>query len=161
MAVIASNRPALTLLDGGDAIAVCNSRVRTFAGRAIRLVAKQQTAALLATLVDYAVMASCASGAGMSPALATACGALVGTFVGFALGRRWVFRACEANALGQLWRYLAVSLVSLVSNAAGEALLVGAGLHYLAARPIISVAVGLGWNLPMQQFFVFRRAPDR
>lgn len=160
MPVIASNRPALTLLDGGDAIALCNSRVRTFAGRLVRLVAKQQTAALVATLVDYAVMAACASGAGMSPALATACGALVGTFVGFALGRRWVFRAAEASALGQLWRYLAVSLVSLVGNAAGEALLVGAGLHYLAARPIISIAVGLGWNLPMQQFFVFRRAPS-
>jgi len=156
--VIASNRPALTLLDGGDSIALCNSRVRTFAGRVVRLVAKQQTAALAATLVDYAVMTACASGAGMSPALATACGALVGTFVGFALGRRWVFRAAEANALGQLWRYLAVSLVSLVGNAAGEALLVGAGLHYLAARPIISIAIGLGWNLPMQQFFVFRRA---
>jgi putative flippase GtrA len=121
-----------------------------------RLVAKQQTAALLATAVDYAVMTACASGAGISPALATACGALVGTFVGFTLGRRWVFRAVDGGALPQAWRYLAVSLVSLAANASGEALLVRTGLHYLAARPIISTTVGLGWNLPMQQFFVFR-----
>ena len=92
----------------------------------------------------------------MNPALATACGALVGMFVGFGLGRRWVFAATGASALGQAWRYLVVSLVSLVANAGGEAALVGAGLHYLAARPIISISVGLGWNLPMQQFFVFR-----
>ena len=157
MAVIAGNRREFTVSTDGDSIAFCNSRFRMFAGRLLRLVAKQQTAALLATLVDYAVMAACASGAGMSPALATACAALVGTFVGFVLGRRWVFRAVETTALGQAWRYLAVSLVSLVANALGEALLVGTGLHYLAARPIISTAVGLGWNLPMQQFFVFRR----
>lgn len=146
--------------DGGS-IAICNSRFRTVTGRLARLVAKQQTAALLATLVDYAVMAACASGAGMTPAWATACGALVGTFVGFVLGRQWVFRAVETTALAQAWRYLAVSLISLIANAGGEALLVGAGLHYLAARPIISTAVGLGWNLPMQQFFVFRRPTRR
>jgi hypothetical protein len=50
-----------------------------------------------------------------------------------------------------------VSLASLVGNAGGEGLLVGLGLHYLVARPIISLAVGLGWNLPMQRFFVFQR----
>ncbi len=145
--------------DAGDgrSFAICNSRVRDFARRLVRLVAKQQTAALAATLVDYLVMAACASGAGMSAAAATACGALVGMFVGFTLGRRWVFEAVEASAMTQAWRYFAVSLVSLVANAAGEAALVGAGLHYLAARPVISTAVGLGWNLPMQQLFVFRR----
>lgn len=155
--VIAGDDREFPVFRRGPSIAFCNSRFRTFAGRVVRLVAKQQTAALLATVVDYAVMAACASGAGMSPAIATACGAFVGTFVGFFLGRQWVFRAVGTSALSQAWRYLAVSLASLAANAAGEALLVGAGLHYLAARPIISTAVGLGWNLPMQQFFVFRR----
>lgn len=130
---------------------------RVFARSAlVRLAAKQQTAALMATVVDYSVMSGCASGAGMNAALATACGALVGTFVGFALGRRWVFRAVDGAALPQWWRYLVVSLMSLLANAGGEALLVRTGLHYLAARPIISTTVGLGWNLPMQQLFVFR-----
>jgi putative flippase GtrA len=155
--VITGERREIPVSTASDSIAICDYGFRVFSGRLVRLVAKQQTAALLATLVDYAVMAACASGAGMSAASATACGSLVGMFVGFALGRRWVFRAVETNAFGQAWRYLAVSLVSLLANAGGEALLVGAGLHYLAARPIISIAVGLGWNLPMQQFFVFRR----
>jgi putative flippase GtrA len=141
--VITGERREIPVSTASDSIAICDYGFRVFSGRLVRLVAKQQTAALLATLVDYAVMAACASGAGMSAASATACGSLVGMFVGFALGRRWVFRAVEAHALGQAWRYLAVALVS--------------GLHYLAARPIISTAVGLGWNLPMQQFFVFRR----
>ena len=143
-------------MNSSDAIASNHCPSPPFARRLVQLVAKQQTAALSATAVDYAVMTACASGAGMSPVVATACGALVGTFVGFTLGRRWVFRARDGSALAQAWRYLAVSLVSLVANAAGEALLVRAGLHYLAARPIISTGVALGWNLPMQQFFVFR-----
>jgi putative flippase GtrA len=129
--------------------------------RLARLAAKQQSAALLATAVDYVVMTACASGAGMNPALATACGALVGAVVGFTLGRHWVFRAANGDALAQAWRYLAVSLVSLLANAGGEALLVRTGLHYLAARPIISTTVGLGWNLPMQQLFVFRGPPRK
>jgi len=137
--------------------AFCKPGLRAAAGRLFRLVAKQQTAALAATLVDYVVMAACASGFGMRPTWATAFGSLAGMFIGFALGRRWVFRAADATALGQLGRYVAVSLASLVANAAGEGLLVGLGLHYLAARPIISLAVGLGWNLPMQKLFVFRR----
>ena len=139
------------------AVAFRQTRLRDAAGRLARLVAKQQTAALVATLVDYAVMAACASGFGMHPSWATACGSLVGMFVGFALGRRWVFRAGHATPTGQFCRYAAVSLASLVANAGGEGLLVGLGLHYLVARPIISIAVGLGWNLPMQHFFVFRR----
>ena len=138
-------------------VAFCNSGARGVVGRFLRLVAKQQTTALLATVADYAVMTACASGGGVSPPLATACGALIGAVVGFVLARRWVFRAVEATPLVQAWRYLAVSVVSLAANAAGEALLVRAGLHYLAARPIISVTVGLAWNLPMQQLFVFRR----
>lgn len=141
-------------------VAARDFRVAGYARRLLRLVAKQQSAALLATLVDYAVMTACAGGAGMTPALATACGALAGTFVGFALGRRWVFRAIGGAPWAQAGRYGAVSLVSLVANAGGEALLVRTGLHFLAARPIISIAVGLGWNLPMQQYFVFR-APRR
>lgn len=155
--VIAGDRPRLVRAGDGEAFAICNDRVDGLARRLVRLVAKQQTAALAATIVDYGVMTACASGAGLSPPLATACGSLVGMFVGFALGRRWVFDARGTSAIGQAWRYFAVSLVSLVANAAGEAALVGAGLHYLAARPLISTAVGLGWNLPMQQFFVFRR----
>ena len=157
VARILNDRREFATAGSDRSLAFCKTPFRSFAGRVGRLVAKQQTAALLATAVDFAVMTACVGGAGMNPALGTACGALVGTVVGFVLGRRWVFRALESTAFGQAWRYVAVSLVSLVANAAGEALLVAAGMHYLAARPIISITVGLGWNLPMQQFFVFRR----
>ncbi len=154
--VIAGNLPTESASEGVPPFAICK-KARRPAVRLVRLVAKQQTAALAATLVDYVVMVACASGVGLSAARATAMGALVGMFVGFTLGRRWVFDAVDAQPLAQAWRYFVVSLVSLVANASGEGFLVGAGLHYLAARPIISTAVGLGWNLPMQQFFVFRR----
>ena len=124
-----------------------------------RLVAKQQTAALLATAVDYLVMTACVRAGRLHPATATACGAAVGTVVGFSISRRWVFAASSGSRVRQLWRYCAVSLLSLVMNCAGEGLLVHAGLHYLAARPAVSLTVGLGWNLPMQSCFVFRRRP--
>lgn len=109
----------------------------------------------MATAVDYGVMIACVSIGSLKAMTATACGALVGSIVGFTLSRRWVFRRTDAPVYAQMVRYIGVSLLSLLANVGGEALLVGAGLHYLAARPIISVAVALAWNLPMQCLFVF------
>ena len=155
--MIASEPNQIDARADGRAIAKCNSATPGVAGYLARLVAKQQTTALAATVVDYLVMAACVSGAGLGPSLGTALGALAGTVVGFALARRWVFRASDGPRLAQASRYVAVSLVSLVANTAGEECLVRAGLQYVAARTIVSVVVGLAWNLPMQQLFVFGR----
>ena len=137
--------------------AECGLPRRELARYLVRLVAKQQTTAVAATAVDYLVMIVGVSGVGLHPSTATALGALAGTVLGFVLARRWVFRASDGPPLTQASRYVAVSLVSLVANSAGEGLAVRCGLQYIVARTLVSVIVGLAWNLPMQHLFVFRR----
>ena len=116
---------------------------------------RQQAAAAVATLVDYAVMALAVSAAGISAGAATALGALAGCVVGFSTLRRMAFHDDDTAVRTQAIRYALVSLVGLTANACGEELLVRAGLSYLAARPVISLLVAVGWSFPMQRRFVF------
>lgn len=93
----------------------------------------------------------------LSPVLAAPLGATVGAVINFALNRRWVFRADDVPVMGQAARYAFVSGASAGWNALGEHLLFNVlGLHYVLARVIVSVAVSLGWNFPMQRCWVYR-----
>jgi putative flippase GtrA len=126
-----------------------------------RRLGKLQAVALLATAVDHAVMIAAVRAGVLAPAAATALGALCGSLVAFLLGRRWVFGAHGDAMVGQALRYLVVSALSLGLNVAGEALLVRAGVHYVVARVAVALAVGLGWNFPLQRRWVFVAAPSR
>jgi putative flippase GtrA len=121
----------------------------------LRCLGKLQAAALLATAVDHAVMIAAVRFAALAPATATALGALSGAGVAFALGRRWVFGATGDAMVAQALRYGTVSALSLLFNVLGEALLVRAGVHYIVARVLVALAVGLGWNFPLQRRWVF------
>lgn len=93
----------------------------------------------------------------LSPVLGAALGAALGAVVNFLLNRRWVFHAERAPVAGQALRYALVSLASAGWNALGEHLLFKVfGLHYVVARVLVSVAVSLGWNFPLQRGWVFR-----
>ena len=92
------------------------------------------------------------------PALAAAMGALCGAVMNFVLGRRWVFQARSSGILPQAARYAAVAAASAGWNALGEYLLHNAAhVEYVLARAVVSLMVGLAWNFPLQQRFVFRR----
>jgi putative flippase GtrA len=124
--------------------------------RTVTLLSQHQLSSLVATGVDYIVMIVCVSAFGLSPVLGTVLGALCGAVTSFTLGRRWVFDARRGELRGQALRYGLVSAVSLCCNAAGEWLLVRAGLQYVVARVVASLVVGVGWNFPMHRHFVFR-----
>lgn len=117
---------------------------------------RHQAGAVLATAVDFGVMALLVSGVGLSPVLGTVAGATCGAVSNFTLGRRWIFRAQGGAPSAQALRYLLVSACSLGLNAGGEWLLaVRLGLGYLLARAIVAASVSLLWNYPMQRHFVF------
>ena len=126
--------------------------------RTVTLLSQHQLASLVATGVDYCIMIACVSLFGLSPVLGTVLGALCGGVTSFTLGRRWFFDARAGDVRAQALRYSLVSLLSLVGNAAGEWLLVRAGVQYVLARVVASTTVGLLWNFPMHRHFVFR--PD-
>jgi putative flippase GtrA len=118
---------------------------------------RHQTGSLVATVVDYSVMIALVSLGGAPPAVGTAAGAASGGAVNFLLGRRWIFRATGHKTAPQAVRYIIVSLGSLLLNTAGVyALAELLRVQYVAARVMVSVAVSLLWNYPLQRTFVFR-----
>ena len=120
------------------------------------LLSQHQVGALIATSVDYGVMILCVSLVGATPVWGTVLGSIAGAFVSFTLGRRWIFDAERGQLAGQALRYALVSGLSLCGNAAGEWLLVRAHVHYVVARILASLVVGVAWNFPMHRHFVFR-----
>ena len=123
---------------------------------------RHQLGAVAATAVDFATMITVVERLGLSPVVGTVIGASVGAATNFWLGRVWVFRAHSGHLAAQGSRYAVVSATSAGWNALGEHL--GhdvAGMQYVLARVVVSIAVSLLWNFPMQQRFVFRDGRDR
>lgn len=121
---------------------------------------KLQLVAVAATAFDHAIMIVTVRTAAISPAAATAFGALGGALLAFALGRGWVFAAARQAIAPQAARYGVTALASLLLNVAGEYLLVRAGVHYIIARAGVALIVGVAWNFPMQRYFVFAPRGD-
>src|SRR5260370_1087054 len=107
------------------------------------LLSQHQVGALAATSVDYGVMILCVSLLGATPVLGTIVGSVAGAFVSFTLGRHWIFDAETGSLMAQALRYALVSALSLCGNAFGEWLLGHAHLHYIVARVVASLVVGL------------------
>ena len=121
------------------------------------LLLKHQAGSLVSTTVDLGTMTVLVELGALAPEAATAVGAALGAICNFTLGRRWIFAAQKARLIPQAFRYGLVSLTSLALNAAGEGLLYRwGGIQYFVARVIVSIAVSLCWNYPMQRRFVFR-----
>lgn len=124
----------------------------------LALFSRHQVAAVLATIVDFGVMALLVEVVGLRPFLATLGGATAGAFTNFQLGRHWIFAAREEGAAPQALRYALVSGASAGLNALGEyAMHDVLGVDYLPARAVIAVSVSVLWNFPMHRRFVFRR----
>ncbi len=122
-----------------------------------RTLGRHQIGATVATATDFGTMISCVELLGMSPVAATAIGATLGAVTNFTLGRQWIFRRQSGAFLGQATRYALVSAASAGWNTLGEhALHDRAHVQYVLARALISVAVSLVWNFPLQRRFVFQ-----
>ena len=95
--------------------------------------------------------------AGLTPVQGTAVGASVGALANFVLGRIWIFRRRWGGLGSQAIRYAAVAAASAMWNTLGEHLVHDVmHVQYIVARALVSIAVSLIWNFPMQRRFVFR-----
>jgi putative flippase GtrA len=123
---------------------------------------RHQIGALAATLLDFSVMVTCVQRLGMDPVAATAVGATIGAVTNFMLARAWIFRRHSGHVVGQALRYAVVSGGGAVWNTVGEHLMHDVEhMQYAVARLLVSVAVSLLWNFPMQRRFVFREGSGR
>ncbi len=127
-----------------------------------RTLARHQLGALAATAVDFATMILAVERLGVAPTLGTALGATVGAVTNFLLGRVWIFRVGRGGWARQAVRYAVTSGASAGWNTLGEYLLHDrAHLQYVWARIVVSGAVSLLWNFPVQRGFVFREGAAR
>jgi putative flippase GtrA len=123
---------------------------------------RHQAGAIAATLLDFSVMVACVQRLGLSPDAGTAIGASVGGLTNFLLARAWIFRRQSGHWAGQAARYALVSGGGALWNTLGEHLMHDIErVQYVVARLIVSVAVSLLWNFPMQRRFVFREGRGR
>ena len=116
--------------------------------------------ATAATLTDFSVLYCLKEFAGLRPVTATFIGACCGATVAFLLGRNWTFLNKEGQVSKQGLKFLFVVAGSILLNTFGEYLLteVWPFTHYMIARVIVAISVGLSWNFPMQRYFVFNDA---
>ena len=80
---------------------------------------------------------------GAPPVPAAGLSFLVSHTIHYAFGRTWIFRGTDRKVTTGYILFLLNSLVGLGITVGLFALFVGAGLHYLAARIVVSVFAGL------------------
>jgi putative flippase GtrA len=119
---------------------------------------RHQLGATAATIVDFGTMIACVQLLNMQPTWGTGIGASLGAITNFTLGRSWIFPRHSGHVAHQALRYAMVSATSAGLNMVGEALLVGEKIQFVVARVMVSIAVSLCWNFPMQRGFVFRES---
>ena len=116
-----------------------------------------QLAALIATAVDFAVLAFFKEIVGVWYVTATAIGAFMGACTNFLLGRYWVFTAREGKVEQQAFRYILVSAGSLLLNTGGVYLVTEyGGIPYFYSRIIVAILVAVSYNFLLQKNFVFK-----
>lgn len=112
----------------------------------------------LATASDFSTLLVCKELIGFNPVLGTFIGAIVGATVAFFLGRNWTFYNKDGRMSSQGIKFIFVVIGSILLNTLGEYIfteLVVIG-HYMVARVITAMTVGITYNFPMQRYFVFR-----
>ncbi|HEX7229007.1 MAG TPA: GtrA family protein [Candidatus Binatia bacterium] len=119
---------------------------------------RSQIAAISATIVDFSSLIFLVEIGHVWYVAATATGAFLGALVNFLLGRHWSFAVKDGAIHGQVLRYTAVSIGSLVLNSVGVYLLTeDFGIYYALSKLITAILVGLLFNFPLHRRFVFRR----
>jgi len=123
----------------------------------VKLFAKSQASAGVASLFDYVTMIALTEFAGVYYVVSTAIGSLVGGIVNFNLNRHWTYRAADGKMTDQALKYLAISATSLLLNTGGVFLLTeNSLLKYWQSKLVIAIIVAVGFNFVMHKIFVFK-----
>lgn len=119
---------------------------------------KYQTAALIATLVDFGVFFILKDVFNVWYVYATAIGALMGAITNFILCRNWAFSAREKKLVNQIGRYIMVSLGSLLLNTVLVYVITELfKVHENYSRVITAILVAITYNFTLQKYFVFKK----
>jgi len=113
---------------------------------------------LFTTALDFGTLTGLVELLGVDYVLATWLGSIVGSLCNFTINRVWAFDARERPGTGQFLRFILVQVGASLWHTLGVwAFTRLLGVPYQASKLIIAAAAYLGWNYPMNRWFVFRR----
>ena len=118
--------------------------------------------ALISTVVDFGSLSFYVEVLHGFYPVGVALGAFLGAVTNFLINRYWSFEGAHRDPVqGQMWRYLVVSAGSLALNTLGVyAVTEGFGLFYMKSKVVVALAVGLGFNYPLQKYSVYRMSGE-
>ncbi len=113
---------------------------------------------LFTTALDFATLTGLVEGFGVDYVLATWLGTVVGSLSNFTINRVWAFDARDRPHAGQFLRFVVAQAAASLWHTLGVwSLTHFLGIPYLGSKVITSAVVYLGWNYPMNRWFVFAR----
>lgn len=113
---------------------------------------------LFTTALDFGTLTGLVELVHVNYVLATWLGTVVGSLSNFTINRVWAFDARDRPGTGQFARFLVAQAAATLLHTGGVWFFTAVlGLPYQASKLVISVLVYLGWNYPMNRWFVFRR----
>ena len=126
----------------------------------MRLFSRSTLVSLFTTALDFLTLVLLVEKLGVSYVWATWIGTVVGSLSNFTINKRWAFEAGRQNLGPQFLRFLLVQTGSSTLQTLGVWTFTRfVGLPYEASKLLVAAVVYLGWNFPLNRWFVFRKAP--
>lgn len=111
---------------------------------------------ILTTALDFGTLTGLVELARVNYVVATFLGTVVGATSNFIINRHWSFEATHTRWHRQALKMLPVQVGSSGLQTLGVWLFTRfGGVVYMASKLIVAVLVYLGWNYPMNRYYVF------
>lgn len=119
---------------------------------------KAQASAFIGGLVDYSIMIVCTELAHIHYTVSILISGLIGAVVNFMINRYWTYQADKIEVKGQLLKFIAVVIGSILLKSSGTYLFTNwLKIDYKISRVITDILVSLGFNYTLQTYWVFRK----
>ena len=135
----------------------------TAAGPPRHVFLRSVVTSLFTTALDFGSLIGLTELAHVNYVLSTWVGSIVGSLANFTINKQWAFSARGAPTGPAFGRFLIVQAGSSGLHTLGVWLFTRFGrLPYPASKAIVATLVYLGWNYPLNRWFVFpTSAPKR
>jgi putative flippase GtrA len=111
---------------------------------------------LFTTALDFGTLVSLTEIVGINYVVSTWIGTIVGALSNFTINKRWAFSARAAPVGPALWRFALIQLGASGLHTAGVWAVTRFGdLAYPVSKLVVAAVVYLGWNYPLNRWFVF------
>lgn len=118
---------------------------------------KAQMSAFIGGITDYGIMIICTELFGIHYTVSIVISGVLGAVVNFSINKYWTFEA-KAPVGKQISKFIIVVFGSVFFKSGGTYLVTEFGaIDYRVSRLLIELFVSLGFNYPMQKYWVFKK----